>query len=68
MWHFLVNLHIYDSLCYPAMAQSQYLMAIGSKRGLSTLCHSFQVCFLAEGAKKRFLVLADYFSSEVGAV
>ena len=37
LWHFLVNLHIYDSPFYIATAQPQCLIAIGRDGGLSTL-------------------------------
>ena len=40
LWHFLVNLHIYDSPFYFATSQSQCLMAIGRDSGSNIMCHS----------------------------
>ena len=40
LWHFLVNLHIYDSLFYIATVQPQCLMAIG-REVVWALCHSY---------------------------
>ena len=42
LWHFLVNLHIYGSPFYPAVAQSQCLMTNGRDSDLSTLFHSWR--------------------------
>ena len=57
LWHFLVNLHIYDSPLYLATAHSIVLWAIGRNGGwpLYVIIVSLLV---SKGCQKRFLALA----------
>ena len=64
LWHSLVNLDIYSSPLYLAMAQSQYLVVNGRDGGLSNL---YQSCRFA-CQQKMLKTFPGYLQSKDGIV